>query len=104
LVDSEPDEAEIPAQYSGQRSGRRVRSRKPGNRRLRGRLRILYFSLASAWGFLSGSAGVFLGLEMLHQPVRLEPLSGFLLGGAALAALAGGLVAAAAYREATRRH
>lgn len=72
-------------------------------RRSRGRRRMAFFALAAAWGFLSGSSAVLVGLTLLGRPAYLARPLALSLGVAALAALAGGMVVAAAYRENTRR-
>jgi hypothetical protein len=63
----------------------------------------VYFVLASAWGFMTGTAGVLAGLAVLGRPLSLEPTTAALLVGAGLLALVGGFVAAMAYQEASNR-
>jgi hypothetical protein len=64
---------------------------------------MLYFSLAAVWGFLAGTGAVLVGLTAVGRPARLGALGVAVVIGAALAAVVGGFVAAAAYRAATRR-
>ena len=82
------------------RSGSRSTS---GSRDRRRRLRVFYFGFASLWGFLLGSAAVFVALKALGQPLTVEPLLVVLVAAAGLLALVSGLVVAAAYREAAHR-
>jgi hypothetical protein len=66
-------------------------------------VRLVYFSMASLWGFLIGTLGMLGGLAALNRPLEPSaPIVGVVIG-AALLALGGGLVVAAAYREATGR-
>jgi hypothetical protein len=66
-------------------------------------MRMLYFSLAAVWGFLAGTGAVLVGLTAVGRPARLGSLGVAVIIGAALAAVVGGFVAAAAYRAASRR-
>jgi hypothetical protein len=82
---------------------RRRRASRRSSARSRTRLRSTYFGLASLWGFLTGSGAVLLGLAIAGRPVELGLGTDVLLIGGGAVALLGGLVAAAAYREASRR-
>lgn len=82
---------------------RRRSSARPSTGGARGRVRMLYFSLAALWGFLAGTGAVLVGLTAVGRPARLGPLGVAVVLGAAIAAVAGGFVAAAAYRAASRR-
>lgn len=90
-------------------SSRRRRRRSPSqvsSRSLRRRLRALYFSLAALWGFLAGTGAVLIGLTTVGQPAAtgMAPRCVIFVAGAAVLSLVGGLVAAAAYRSASRRY
>lgn len=77
----------------------RVHRREPR----RGRLRLVYFGLASAWGYAAGVGVVLAALSSSGAPVRWSaPLVGATVCGVGLAVL-GGALAAGAYREAKRR-
>ena len=64
---------------------------------------MLYFSIASLWGFLVGSAVVLACLVAGDTPFRLGSLTALALTGAGVLALVGGVVSSFAYREAARR-
>ncbi len=74
-------------------------SRRSGSRR---NIRAGYFALAAIWGCLAGTGVLVVGLSSFDQPVRLDPSVAGLLGLAMILAVGGGLVAAAAYRAASR--
>lgn len=79
--------------------------RKTPVRRIRSstRLRFAYFAFASLWGFLAGVGSLLAATSLVGKTPRLGvSLVTTLVPGAALAVL-GGIVAAAAYREARRR-
>ena len=57
----------------------------------------------TVWGFLAGTGAVLVGLTAVGRPARLGTLGVAVVIGAALAAVVGGFVAAAAYRAASRR-
>jgi hypothetical protein len=67
-------------------------------------LHALYFSLAALWGFLAGTGAVLAGLAATGGTAGISARCSMFLGGAAILALVGGLVVAAAYRSASRRH
>ena len=69
----------------------------------RRRLRRLYFSVAALWGFLAGTSAVLILLRASDHPARLGAAGMAALLVAAVVALGGALVAAAAYRAASRR-
>ena len=101
---AEQAQAQELAEVRQEPSGRRRRS----SRSRRGRashsgLRLVYFSLASLWGFVSGTVAVLAGLTLADQPLRAEPtIVGLILVAAALA-VAGGMLAAMAYKDAARQ-
>jgi len=66
-------------------------------------LRLFYFGLAAVWGFLAGSGGILGALSVMERPVEPQPLLLVVLMVALILALVGGAVAAAAYREISRR-
>lgn len=68
------------------------------------RLRLLYFVIASIWGFLSGAVGVGVALAARGRVVGIEdPVVLVSLAPALGVALMGGAISAAAYRAARRR-
>lgn len=97
-----PAETTAPASTHHHRRRRRSSSR-PSSHQRRGRLRAFYFSLASLWGFMAGSAAVLIGLMLVGRPAGLGSRGAFYVACAALLALVGGLVVAAAYHTASRR-
>jgi len=64
---------------------------------------VLYFALASVWGFAAGSVAVLAGFNSLGRPIRFDSGLGVTLGVAAAIAIFGGVVVSLAYREAVRR-
>ena len=64
---------------------------------------MLYFALATTWGFVAGTGAVLGGLAFAGQPIRLDPTVGGILLAAGVVALVGGLIAAAAYRDVIQR-
>jgi hypothetical protein len=67
-------------------------------------LRLLYFCIASVWGFLCGAIGLAIVLPGRGYPSGFQgPLVLLLLIPAIVVAILGGAVSAAAYREARRR-
>jgi hypothetical protein len=69
----------------------------------RRRIRTVYFTLASVWGFVTGTVAILGVLSASGRPLTLELKSGVVLTLATLVALLGGLVAARAYREVADR-
>lgn len=65
--------------------------------------RLIFFSLASIWGFIAGAGGLLAALSVAGQPV--QPGVGAIPGLIPALALAvtGGAVIAAAYRESKHR-
>jgi hypothetical protein len=61
---------------------------------------LLYFTLASVWGFLTGAAAILAGLAATGRSLTLGPTVGSLLAFSTVVALLGGVVAARAYRGA----
>jgi len=92
---------DVPASRKRRSSARTRRSR--GSRSSHWRLRIAYFSIASAWGFVMGTAAVLGSLSMLDLELPEDPTITFMLALAALAAIVGGAVTAMAYRDAVGR-
>jgi hypothetical protein len=64
---------------------------------------MLYFTLASGWGFTAGTVAVLACFRMTGKPWRLETPSLALLAGAGVAAVLGGVIAALAYHDASKR-
>jgi len=62
---------------------------------------VVYFALASTWGFLSGTVGLLIVSGMVGRPLGLKPVVLSALGIAGVLAIAGGAVAARAYRDAS---
>jgi hypothetical protein len=66
-------------------------------------LRTIYFVLASSWGFVIGTAAILGTLSAVGRPIPIGGSdTGFVIG-AGLLAVFGGLVAARAYHEASKR-
>lgn len=86
---------------SAPRRRRRRSSRRAGARS--SRIRLVYFLLASAWGFVTGTTAVAGLLAAVGRPLTLEPRSAVALAGAGVVALVGGVVASRAYRETRSR-
>ena len=101
----EPDPVPEPEVPTAPRRRRRRRSRSSSRTasRTHSRLRLLYFALATTWGFVVGTAAILGGLSFVGQPIRLEPELAAVLLLAGVVAVVGGLVAAAAYRDVIRR-
>ena len=97
-------ETSNPSERSRRRRRRPQAARGASTRRTRQRLRVMYFSLAALWGFLAGSGAVLVGLSGAGRRVQLSGPALGLFGGASVVALIGGVVAAKAYRSASRRH
>jgi hypothetical protein len=53
---------------------------------------------------LAGTGAVLIGLTTVGQPIGMAPRCVIFVAGAAVLSLVGGLVAAAAYRSASRRY
>ena len=86
-------------EYSPEVIGR-ARSNAPSSSR---RLRLVYFGVASAWGFAVGVFGLLIGLGVAGSSMPLEAESFLALVPAAGIAAGGALVIAGAYQEAKRR-
>lgn len=65
--------------------------------------RLVFFSLASVWGFIVGVGGLLVALSAAGQPVHPRPGAIPGLIPSLIFAVSGGLVVAAAYRESKRR-
>jgi len=100
----EPEEQPTGTPTPSSRRRRRRSSSHVSSRSLRRRLRALYFSLAALWGFLAGTGAVLIGMATVGQPAGMAPRCVIFVAGAAVLSLVGGLVAAAAYRSASRRY
>ena len=83
---------------------RRHRSSSSSAPKSRRNLRAGYFALASVWGCLAGTGVLVVGLSVLGQPIRPGSTVAGFLGLAMILAVVGGLLAAAAYRAASRRY
>ena len=94
-------ETTIPAS----RPRRRRKSRQASaGRTQRRRLQLVYFSLASLWGFLIGTVTLLFGFSLAGNRLDLSPVAIIAMSGAILLAIVGGMVASRAYREASRRN
>ena len=82
---------------------RRKRRRGSSSSTAGKRLRLLYFTLASAWGFTAGTVAVLAALRSSGKPWNLGPTSLAMLAGAGLLAIIGGVIAALAYHDASKR-
>jgi ATP/ADP translocase len=65
--------------------------------------RLVFFTLASVWGFIAGVTGVLIALAAAGEAVEARPAIIAGLVPALLLAMAGGLIVAAAYRESKTR-
>lgn len=92
-------EAERPALPRRKRKSRRAAA----NRSQRRRLRFVYFSLASLWGFLIGTVTLLFGFSLGGKRLDLSPVAVVAMSAAVLLAVIGGMIAAKAYRDASRR-
>lgn len=82
---------------------RRQSRRAASNRSQRRRLRLVYFSLASLWGFLMGTVTILFGFTLGGRRLELSPVAIVAMSAAIVLAIVGGMVASRAYREASRR-
>ena len=80
-----------------------ARSHRRGAKTRHGRLRIVYFTVASVWGFAAGSVAVLAGFNAVGQSIHFDSGVGVTLGVAAAIAIVGGVIISLAYREAIRR-
>ena len=85
------------------RRPRRQSRRATASRSQRHRLQLVYFSLASLWGFLLGTAALLFGLSLTGRRLDLSPVAIVAMSAAVILAVVGGMVASRAYREASRR-
>jgi hypothetical protein len=87
---------------------RRQRHRHPQRDRRRGLtsqwMRAFYFGLAALWGYALGAVALVVALRESGNAVRVDASLLMLVVPGALLALIGGMVSAAAYRQARRRH
>ena len=81
------------------RSSRKQRRTESSHSR-RGWIRLVYFCLASLWGFLVGIATLSIGSS---RALETSPVAVVKMSAAVLLAVVGGVVVARAYREAFRR-
>jgi len=102
-AESVREERDHPAEAAPRRRRRRQRPGASAARVKRRRIRTVYFTLASVWGFVTGTVAILGVLSASGRPLTLEPKSGAVLGLATLVALLGGAVAARAYREVADR-
>ena len=91
-----------PARPSSPRRRRQSR-RAAANRTQRRRLQLVYFSLASLWGFLIGTVALLFGFSLAGRRLELSPVAIVALSASIILAVVGGMVASRAYREASRR-
>ena len=82
---------------------RRRSHRDQPKRRSRSWVRLLYFGLASLWGYVIGAAVLVAALSFSGHSVTLNPVIVGLIVPGAVVAFIGGVLSAAAYRQATRR-
>ena len=82
---------------------RRQSRRANSTRNQRRRLRLVYFSLASLWGFLVGTVTLLFGFSLSGRRLELSPVAIVAMSAAIVLAVVGGMVASRAYREASRR-
>ena len=82
---------------------RRRHSRRVASRTQRHRLRLVYFSMASLWGFLIGTVALLFGFSLAGRRLELSPVAIVALSASIVLAVVGGMVASRAYREASRR-
>ena len=85
------------------RRGRRNSRQATSDRNQRRRLQRVYFSLASLWGFLIGTATLLFGFSLSGRQLELNPVAIVAMSAAVVLAVVGGMVASRAYREASRR-
>jgi len=92
------DSQVIPVRESEYTAGPAARHRSASSTR-----RHLFFALASIWGFIAGVGGLLAAMSAAGRP--LHPGLGVTAGliPAFIVAVAGGFIAAAAYRESKRR-
>ncbi|HKQ62049.1 MAG TPA: hypothetical protein VJS92_12225 [Candidatus Polarisedimenticolaceae bacterium] len=86
---------------AGEQSEGRRRVRSTASPRTR--VRTLYFSVAAAWGFLTGVGAILCCAAAAGQDLHLNSGGGLVLGSGLAAAVVGGLLAAHAYQRETRR-
>ncbi len=98
-ADSAPETAND--EYRPRRRRKRIRS--SGSRQRRRRIRLIYFSLASLWGFLIGAAAVLVAPKVLESMEGMTTMVPWVLAASSVLALAGGGFASRAYREAVGR-
>ena len=80
-----------------------VPRRRAGDASRASRRRHLFFSLASLWGYLLGIGVLAVAQTRGGAQVRLDGTLALWLAVGSLLGMAGGIVAAGAYREARRR-
>jgi hypothetical protein len=64
---------------------------------------VLYFSLASLWGFMAGACGILGSLVMIGRPFQPTLFAGIAIAACAALAIGGGAVTQAAYRQTRTR-
>jgi hypothetical protein len=104
MGDPEPVYQEVGLDTPAPSRRKRRSKRHASTRQLRRRMRLVYFSLAALWGFLTGSGAVFVGLSATGRQIPLGRSGALVLVAAAVLALLGGGVVAAGYRAASRRY
>ncbi len=67
-------------------------------------MRLVYFSLAALWGFLTGTGAVLIGLSAAGRQAPLGRPGALLLAAAAFLAVLGGIIVSAGYRAASQRY
>ncbi len=82
---------------------RRHSRRAVASRVQRRRLQLVYFSLASLWGFLIGTVALLFGFSLTGRRLELSPVAIVAMSASIVLAIVGGMIASRAYREAARR-
>lgn len=90
------------AESSARRRRKNPRQAAAGGHQRRWR-RLLYFSLASLWGFLIGTATLLYGFSLAGHHLEPSPVAIVAMSAAVVLAVVGGVITSRAYREATRR-
>ena len=85
------------------RRRRRKRTSSSSSRRVGGRVRFVYFSLASLWGCLAGTGAVVIALRSREAMPSLDGKTMLSLLAALAVSIIGAAIVAAAYYSASRR-
>jgi hypothetical protein len=93
----------VETRETGKARDRTKRRRRTYRSRGRDGLRAVYFSFAALWGFVTGTGAIVVVLSEVGRPIIPGHRWAILLLTAGVVALAGGLVASVAYRDAAGR-